>query len=464
MINRRLFMKSVGAAAISSASLAGRPISFNAHAASTGGYKALVCVFLLGGLDNHDVLLPFDQSSYNAFSSVRQSLLSRQGTARQRTSLLEIVPNDSAILQGRQVALPPEMPQIKSLFDQGRAAVVANVGPLVEPVTRTSFESGAARLPPQLFSHNDQQSVWQSSQPEGAQFGWGGLFADAVLNSGANSANTDFTTIASAEVGPFLTGRVARAFNVNPAGPAEVDALRELSSGSQAERDLRAALDRQLRSGNFNGSHILESDFATQVSRGFASNTTYSEARAAGASITTAFPETPLGAQLRSVAQTISVRSALSVSRQIFFVAIGGFDTHSDQAGALPQLLAQIDGGVSAFYQSMQELGVANDVTLFTASDFGRTLAVNGDGTDHGWGGHSLVVGGGVQGKQVYGSVPDFALGHSADSGGGRIIPALSVEQFAAPLGRWFGLTDGELATALPNLNNFDAAPNFMMV
>lgn len=462
MINRRLFMKSAGAAAVTSAALSGSPISFNAHAASTSGYRAMVCVFLLGGLDNHDVLLPYDQTSYNSFSNVRQSLLQRQGSARQRTSLLEIVPDDISALGGRRVALPPEMPQTKALFDQGRAAIVANVGPLIEPVTRAGFESGSVRIPPQLFSHNDQQSVWQSNQPEGAQFGWGGLFADAVLNSGANSANIDFTTIASAEVGPFLTGRTARAYNVNPAGPASVNALGELAGGSRAQQDLRNALEQQLRSGSFNGSHILENDFAAQVSRGFASNTTYAEARAGGMPINTEFPETELGTQLRSVAQTISVRNALSVSRQIFFVAIGGFDTHSNQAGALPQLLGEIDSGVSAFYRSMVELGFANDVVLFTASDFGRTMAVNGDGTDHGWGGHSLVIGGDVRGKQIYGSVPDFALGHSADAGSGRIIPSLSVEQFAAPMGRWFGLTDTELASALPNLTNFDAAPSFM--
>ncbi|MEL6862192.1 MAG: DUF1501 domain-containing protein [Pseudomonadota bacterium] len=456
-MNRRLFLKSVGASAIAAAALNRHPLSFNAHAANTAGYKALVCVFFLGGLDNHDVLLPFDQTSYNSFSAVRQSLLSRQGTARQRTSLLEVVPTDTSLLGGRQVALPPEMPLMKALFDQGRAAIVSNVGPLIEPVTRSTFESGAARLPPQLFSHNDQQSVWQSSQPEGAQFGWGGLFADAVLNSGANSSNSDFTTIASTEVGPFLTGRTARAFNVNPAGPAEVSALQSLSGGSQANEDLRLALEQQLQSSGFTGSNILESDFAAQVSRGFASNKAYSAARAGGSALSTVFPESELGAQLRSVAQTISVRSALSVSRQIFFVGIGGFDTHSNQAGALPALLGQIDGGISAFYQAMVELGVANDVTLFTASDFGRTLAVNGDGTDHGWGGHSFVVGGSVRGKQIYGSVPDFSVGHNADSGGGRLIPAVSIEQFAAPLGRWFGLTDSELAMALPNLANFDA-------
>ena len=463
MLNRRFFMKSVGAAAIASGAVSGRPLSFNAHAANTSGYKALVCVFLLGGMDNHDVLLPFDQTSYDAFRGVRQTLLSRQGTSRQRSALLEIVPNDTSILGGRQVALPPEMPQMRTLFNQGRVAIVANVGPLIEPTTRALFESGAARVPPQLFSHNDQQSVWQSSRPEGAQFGWGGLFADAVLNSGANSANADFTTIASAEVGPFLTGRTARPYNVDPAGPAEVNALEALASGTQSQRNLFEALQQQLQSTGFSGSNILESDFAAQVQRGFASNRAYAAARASGTPLATAFPETNHGAQLRSVAQTISVRNTLSVSRQIFFVGIGGFDTHSNQAGSLPGLLGQIDGGVSAFYQAMVELGVSNDVTLFTASDFGRTLAVNGDGTDHGWGGHSFVVGGSVAGRQIYGSVPPFALGHSADSGGGRIIPSLSVEQFAAPLGRWFGLTEGELATALPNLANFDAPPTIFV-
>lgn len=460
MISRRAFIKSAGAAAIAAASAAGRPLSFNAHAAETGGYKALVCVFLLGGLDNHDVLLPFDQASYTSFSRVRQTLLSRQGAARQRSALLEIVPRDRAILGGRQVALPPEMPQMRSLFNEGRAAIVANVGPLIEPTTRAAFESGAARVPPQLFSHNDQQSVWQSSQPEGAQFGWGGLFADAVLSSGANMTNTDFTTIASAEVGPFLTGRTARPFNVNPEGPTRVDALEALAGGSPAQQEIGNALRQQFQTAGFTSSNILERDFASQVQRGFESNSVYASARSSGVPLATAFPETDLGRQLRAVAQSISVRNALFVSRQIFFVAIGGFDTHSNQAASLPGLLGQIDSGVSAFYQSMVELGIANDVTLFTASDFGRTLAVNGDGTDHGWGGHSFVVGGSVAGRQIYGVLPPFALGHSADSGGGRIIPSFSVEQFAAPMGRWFGLTESELATALPNLGNFDAPPS----
>ena len=459
MINRRLFLKTAGAAAITSAALSARPISFNAHAANTGGYKALVCVFLLGGLDNHDVLLPYDQSSYATFSNARQSLLSRQGSARERSALLSIIPNESSLLGGRQVALPPEMPQMKALFDRSQAAIVSNVGPLIEPVSRTTFESGAARLPPRLFSHNDQQATWQASAPEGAQFGWGGLFADAVLGSGANAGGAEFTTIASTEVGPFLTGRSARAYNVDVSGAATVNALERLRGAdlSSEERQMLENLQTQLRADGFNGSHILERDFANAVNGGFRSNATYDQARGASGGLSTTFPEGPLGQQLRSVAETIAVRGQLSVSRQIFYVGVGGFDTHSEQAQNLPLLLSEIDGGVSAFHSAMEELGVGNDVTLFTASDFGRTLAVNGDGTDHGWGGHSFVVGGSVRGRQIYGSVPDFSLGHEADSGGGRLIPSVSVEQFAAPLGRWFGLSESELGAALPNLTNFDA-------
>lgn len=458
MLNRRLFLKSAGSAALTSAAFVGAPLSFNAHAANTTGYKALVCVFLLGGLDNHDVLLPFDQSSYASFRSVRQSLLSQQGAARDRQSLLSIVPQDASVLGGREVALPPEMPRMKALFDQGQAAIVANVGPLIEPVTRQSFESGAARLPPRLFSHNDQQATWQASAPEGAQFGWGGLFADAILNAGANLSAPAFTTIASTEVGPFLTGRLARPYNVDVAGAATVDLLDGLREADlpQEERQLLERLQAQLRSDSFRGSHILERDFSNAVSGGFRSNETYGQARRSAPGFSTIFPESGLGAQLRAVAETIAVRGQLSVSRQIFFVGIGGFDTHSAQAQSLPALLSQIDGGVAAFYDAMQELGLSNDVTLFTASDFGRTLAVNGDGTDHGWGGHSFVVGGSVRGKQIYGSIPDFTLGHNSDAGNGRIIPSISVEQFAAPLGRWFGLDDSELSAALPNLRNFD--------
>ena len=299
----------------------------------------------------------------------------------------------------------------------------------------------------------------------GAQFGWGGLFADAVLNSGANFNAPEFTTITAQDNSLFLTGGAAKPYQVSVAGPATVeflDPLQDMGLGG-TERELLEKVRASLSAANYRGSHILERDVSNAFRDGFASNASYRTARGNAAPLATQFPGGPLGAQLKAVAETISVRTQLMASRQVFFVGLGGFDTHSAQATALPGLLSQIDSSMAAFHAAMQELGVANDVTSFTASDFGRTLAVNDDGTDHGWGGHHFVVGGAVNGGQIIGSVPPCEFGHSADSGGGRLIPSLAVEQYAAPLGQWFGLNQDELATALPNLTNFDALATPLM-
>ena len=462
--SRRNFIKALGAGALATTALTAMPSTFTAHAADTNGYKALVCVFLFGGLDCHDLIVPYDQSSYDQYAQLRSSLLAQQGTTRQRTSLLPLSPATASVLQGRQIALPPEMPQLADLFRDGTAAIVGNVGPLVEPTTRTSFESGAARLPPRLFSHNDQQAVWQANQPEGAQNGWGGLFADAVLASGANASLPQFTTIATEEVGPFLTGRNAVPYRISTAGAARVDFLEDYYEGVSGERaDLLEAVRDQLAARSYRGSHLLERDMAAAFSGGLATNEAYDTARQQGVILSTSFPATPLGAQLKAVAETINVRERLFASRQVFFVGLGGFDTHDAQARALPKLLSQIDGALAAFQTAMEALGLARDVTVFTASDFGRTLAVNGDGTDHGWGGHQIVLGGAVKGSEIYGSLPPPTLGHDADSGGGRLIPSVAVDSYAAELGRWFGLSESELSSALPGVGNFDPLPqNFI--
>ncbi|MEM7739919.1 MAG: DUF1501 domain-containing protein [Pseudomonadota bacterium] len=458
--NRRSFLKGAGAVAVSAAGFTGRPTAFTAHAANTSGYKALVCVFLFGGLDNHDFILPYDQSSYGTFATIRQTLMTTQGASRDRSSLLALNPLNASDFGSRQFALPPEMPLLKGLFDNGDVALVGNVGPLIEPVTRTSFENGSARVPSRLFSHNDQQATWQSSEPEGAQFGWGGLFADAALASGGNAASPEFTTISSTEVGPFLTGNVAQPYQVSVEGSSQITVLDDLHEGLATgdEAIFLSNVKNRFRAVGFTGSNILAQDIATKFRDGIDANDQYDEARAALSPLATPFPQSQLGFQLRSVAETIAIRGALSASRQIFFVGIGGFDTHSAQARTLPSLLTSIDGGLAAFNSAMIELGLSNDVTLFTASDFGRTLAVNGDGTDHGWGGHQLVMGGAVNGNRIYGTLPEPVLNTEQDTGGGRWIPSLSVEQYADPLGRWWGLTPSEVNAALPNLSNFSDA------
>lgn len=446
-MNRRKLLQH---SAISAAAIHCLGLPSLSAAADTQDYKALVCVFLLGGLDNHDVLIPYQPTPYEQWASVRRPLLSIQGQSRARSSLLPLSSSGATAF-----ALAPELAGIKALYDQGRAGVVANVGPLVQPTTKATFEAEAVPLPPRLFSHNDQQSVWQASAPEGAQFGWGGQFADAVIASGANEA-PEFTSITSLGDGLFLTGQVARPYQVDVGGAAGLDLLEAEALGPA---DL---LRRHFLATDADRTNLIARDLANAAEAGIRANERYGAATGTGLAFSTAFPESELGAQLRTVAQTIAARDTLQAKRQIFFIGMGGFDTHSAQATALPVLLNQVDQAVTAFYQSMQELSLGHQVTLFTASDFGRTLAVNGDGTDHGWGGHHFVVGDAVNGGIIHGEVPPPTLGHDWDAGGGRLIPTTSVEQYASPLGLWFGLTPSEIASALPNRSNFASEPPLM--
>lgn len=452
-LGRREFMKYLGAAPALAHGLGAGCLSQRAAAADSSGYKALVCVFLYGGLDNNDFLLPAD-NEYSSFQRIRQSMLNDQGAARARESLLTLNPQNGTA-DGSRWALPPEMPVSKGLFDSGNAALVSNVGPLLEPVTRQQFIDETVPLPPRLFSHNDQQATWQASAPEGAQYGWGGLFADTFLNAGGSDGALAFTTINTSEVGPFLTGRRAFPYAVNTGGASRIWLLGD-DKGDTGEDSFEQRLRRHISGANYSGNHVVRGDMAAAFSSALDANALYNQARSASPPITTAFPESWLSSQLRAVANTIAIRQELGVARQVFFVGIGGFDTHSDQAFELPRLLGELDASVGAFFQTTQELGVADDVTLFTASEFGRTLAVNGDGTDHGWGAHHMVVGGSVRGGNMFGTPPPPVLDNPQDAGAGASIPQFSVEQFAEPLGQWFGLSDDEIATALPAVRNFD--------
>lgn len=467
---RRSFL--TGASALSAATLAGLGSSlsaFQASAAETTGYKAMVCLFLLGGMDGHDTVLPYDQASYNRYAEIRSSLMGlyeniQGGSTRARNRLLALNPSNAADFGSRQFALPEELTGIKGLFDSGDAAIVGNVGPLIQPLTRQQFEAETAPQPKRLFSHNDQQSTWMSSQPEGAQFGWGGRFADAALASGANAGSRDFTTITSLGNELFLTGEDARPYQVGLDGAPEINALNFFANDNSVSdpNSIYSKLRDHFETADFSSTNLIDRDVSNAMRTALTTNESFNEAFESIQPFATPFPEHFLGQQLRAIANTIAIRDALLVNRQVFFVAIGGFDTHSNQANDLPGLQREIDSGVVAFYQAMQELGLGSDVTLFTASDFGRTLAINGDGTDHGWGSHHFVIGEAVQGGRIYGDIPPYDFGHDHDAGNGRLIPTTSVEQFAEPLGRWFGLNNSEIAAALPNLSNFGSGPAFV--
>jgi len=452
MINRRDFLKTGFASLGAASGLATNFAGFNAFAANTSDYKALVCVFLAGGMDGHDTLLPYDQSSYDSYEDIRSRLLSNYDqspdgfAARRRNNLLRLDGN----FEGRNFALPQEMGALQELYNDGDMAFVGNVGPLVEPLNRTTLRNGVGKAPPRLGSHNDSASLWMASQVEGARAGWGGRFSDIMQASNANS-NATFTSVSAAGRSIFLTGDNIQAFQVASSGGLDVNRLGEGNTFS----DNYEAILREVQTGQ--GISLYQQDMANIMSEAIDANELLTAQLAGPGDPTTVIPNTNLGSQLNIVARMIARRNGLGVGRQVFFVQVGGFDTHRNQSDDLPGRQQDVANAMRAFHDSMKELGLQNNVTSFTASDFGRTLSISGTGTDHGWGSHHLVVGGAVNGGKIYGDVPPPAFNHDYDMGRGRLIPKVSVDQYAGALGSWFGLSDSELLDALPGLGNFDA-------
>ncbi|MEM9669161.1 MAG: DUF1501 domain-containing protein [Pseudomonadota bacterium] len=462
-MNRRDFLTGTAASFAGGAGALGLLNQNKAWAADTSGYKALVCVFLFGGLDHADTVFPFDEPSYDMLADVREGLFSRYSNgpddiSRARNNLLAINPANAGAFGSRQFALSPQMPEMHALFEAGEMAIVGNVGPLIEPTDRQSFDDRSVDLPPRLFSHNDQQSTWMALGVEGSRRGWGGQFADAALASDG-TANALFTSVSTRGTTVFLAGENSNAFAASGSGgnfELDLTQRRSLLGGNSRFDAQRDAVEAYYATRDFGSAGTMRRDFTRQLTGGIENIRRFNEAGDNTIPFSTSFPESSIGRQLQTVAETIEARDSLDVSRQIFFTAIGGFDTHSDQANRLPQLQQQVSSAISAFRNAMVERGIWNDVTLFTASDFGRTTIDNGDGTDHGWGAHHFVLGGSVGGGRIIGDIPspDVSSANYTPTSG-RLIPSLSVEQYAATLGSWFGLNDDEILRALPNLARF---------
>jgi uncharacterized protein (DUF1501 family) len=327
---------------------------------------------------------------------------------------------------------------------------------LVVPLTRAQYNgSDRARypLPPKLFSHNDQQSVWQSSAAEGSTVGWGGRFGDVAMG---NNSNSLFSCISLSGNNVFLSGDTALQYQCSTNGAIEV---RSGTNNFFYQSDLKTAFLQMLQKSS---SHLLENEYNAVMKRGINAQSTVSQGMSS-VSLKTTFPTgNNLADQLKTVAQLIGARTSLGAKRQVFMVMLGGFDLHDYLDTRHGPLLAQVDQAMTAFYQATVELGVANQVTSFTASDFGRTLTSNGDGSDHGWGSHHVVMGGAVKGAAFYGTPPPVSVGDSPTLpddqwhvGQGRLLPSTSVDQYAATLAKWFGVSSTELPLVLPNLKNF---------
>ena len=436
-MNRRQFLQASSAGAV----LAGTPGLTFAQGVSTAApftdYKALVCVFLFGGNDSFNMLVPRSNAEYGVYAQSRQNLALAQA---------DLLPISPASAPQVEYGLHPQMQGLQTLFDGGRVAFVNNVGPLIEPTTKDDFFNKSVALPPQLFSHNDQQDQWHSLKGNGvSRTGWAGRVADLIR---INVANQQMATNASLFGSTFFqAAEETIAYVMGPQGPAQFDGFGDTTPFLEQRQAFEAIITASYNS-------VYERAFAEVQQRATAAADLISGTIAGDPGFTTDFPETSLGMQLRTVARLIEQRASLDMQRQVFFVATGGFDSHDDQNLNQPGLLGGISDAIAAFYAATLEMNVADSVTTFTQSDFGRTLTSNGDGSDHAWGGVQLAVGDAVRGD-LYGDYPLLAIGGDDDVGGGRMIPTTSADQYAATLSKWFGLEDQDLDLVAPNLGNF---------
>lgn len=467
-------------------------------------YKALVCIFLFGGNDANNMVLATDTDSWGRYWSARNAgqdpiALMPVGTAAtavgavssvtgrtvQRAmpeawgGVLPIAPKTAQAIpagtsaSSRTFGLHPAMGPAKTMFDAGRLAVVANVGTLVAPITKTQYQQRTVAVPTNLFSHNDQQSTWQANAAEGTREGWGGRMADML--AGMNGSNSLFTAVSAAGNAVFLAGQSVVQYQISTSTqPAVVISGAQgtsLFGSSQGPAQVKALIQ-DTNLGN------LAADYATVNARSIGASTTLNTAFAK--SVVTAIPapsaytnpvtravETnSLATQLQAVARMIAAGADLGLRRQVFFVSLGGWDTHDFQNTNQPNLLGKVAHAMAYFDGALSSIGGVdrrNDVTTFTASDFSRTFATNGDGTDHAWGSHHLVMGGAVKGGDMYGQFPtvgmDVAGGfNNPNMTGGALIPTTSVDQYAATLGAWFGVSPTALQLIFPRLGNFSTA------
>lgn len=504
-LDRRHFLRVGGAF---SALGVGAPLALQLAAAGSAAgqsapdYKALVCVFLFGGNDSHNTVLATDQDSWSRYFNTRNTgtdpiALMPPGTAPTpvgQTSavtgrvadlgspeawggVLPITPRTvQAVPEGtsassRSFALHPFLGPLQTLFGQGRLAVLANVGPLIQPTSKSQYQARSVGLPTSLFSHNDQQSTWQALSTEGARTGWGGRFADIV--AGMNGGSTLFTAVSAAGNAVFLSGQSVVQYQLSTgAQPAVVISSQQgarLFSSAQAPAAVRSLITETDVANSF------AADYASTVSRSISAASTVNSAF--GQAIVTSVATAPaftnplaqrvetnsLALQLQTVARMIAASATLGVRRQVFFVSLGGWDTHDFQNATQPNLLAKVAHALSYFDGALSNIGGMDrrsQVTTFTASDFGRSFTTNGDGTDHAWGAHQFIMGGAVNGGDIYGQYPTLGADvngfNNPDNVGGAQIPTTSVDQYGATLGRWFGVSDGDIDVIFPRVRNFN--------
>ncbi len=414
---------------------------------SAGENKSLVCLFLLGGNDSYNMVIPSSNAGYASYLATRQNM------AIEQNGLLPIAPLAGAT---ESYGLNPALQPIKGLFDQQKLAFINNIGTLVQPVTKSEVFQGSVPLPPQLFSHNDQQRHWQTAMPlQNQKTGWAGRMADLIA---------DTTTNLSMNISLLGANTLQTGFNSTPYSISSDGAplMAAFSPGVEVGNEERLALIQNLTQ---NSQNLLERTYGQTISKASDLATVVNSALSAAPDMNSFFlNDNQVSKDLAMVAQMIAVEQQLPQEKQIYFIGVGGWDTHDNQIIAHAGLLNSLSQAMVDFDSALASINKGSEVTTFTMSEFGRTLTSNGDGTDHGWGGVQMVMGGAVDGGKFYGQIPDLSLDSDDDFADGRMIPTTSTDQYAATLAKWFGLTDSELLGIFPNLSNFSSTDLGFMV
>lgn len=459
-ISRRQFIGETSCAAVSALPILSTLLNLRmtsslaaASAPPSSEYRALVCILLGGGNDSFNMLVPREPSAYATYQASRSDL------ALPPEELIDIQP-----LGLPKFAVHHRMPELAQLFGQGKAAFIANVGTLVEPVAnRIQVRDNLKRLPLGLYSHSDQMEQWQTSVPHSRSgVGWAGRMAEVLRDLNANQTVPMNISLDGGNV--WQTGINVAEYAIRDDGPVALNGYDPVYKSGDSDRlrqVVSAAVDSQLALAY---SNLLEQTLVTRKRSAVDAYALFSSATNAPLPASAAFPDSTLGKQLAMVARTIQGRAGLGVSRQTFFIHWGGWDHHGDVLTNQDEMLPELSAALAAFYNALTVLGVQNQVTLFTASDFGRTLTSNSRGSDHAWGGNQIVLGGAVKGQRIYGQYPSLAVNPESgtelnplDTGRGRFIPTTSVDSYFAEMSLWLGVSRTELREILPNIGNFYA-------
>lgn len=453
--SRRTFLRrtccSIGAAALSASLKPFGLMNALAQGAQPSDYKALVCIFLYGGNDGNNMVVPYDVSEYNAYAAVRGAATAG-GLAIARESLLPITPSST----GRQFGFHPNLPEMQALWSQGKLGVLCNVGTLAEPITKAQYQGGGADRPLSLFSHNDQQLQWQTAIADDlSRTGWGGRLADRLDSVNAGAQVPMIISVAGSSL--FNTGASSRPLSIPSSGSFTLSGFSTSAASTARLTSVQELLtyDRETQLVDSVAGISAQAIATSQTINPIITNT------ASSVQPLFAGQTSSISKQLLQVAKIIEARATLGSKRQIFFCSLGGFDTHNNQIYTQMSLFSQLAPALKSFYDATVQLGVASQVTSFTLSDFGRTFKpASGGGTDHAWGNHHLIIGGAVRGGDLYGAFPTLALKGPDDvSDEGRWLPTIAVDQYAATLATWFGVSSSDLPIVTPNIGRF-SSPN----